>query len=623
MITAGAKQSVIRIAFLLIVWYAMVAVRLFHVHVTLASETSHRYAQRGTRSPHLVGKSQFERARRGDILDARGRVLATGHDTWALLIDPDMEHLPRPGHPRLTLEARVLVLMDALRDIGVPHDPPEFLDRALTRFRRRPHDDGSETMTRLRKRVLLRGLRGHDREYLNCVLRRDRVQNFFFEPEGERAYPQGRVVSEIVGFVGERTEDERSGSDRTLKGRGGVEQLVDGDLAAQHGRWFCSKDGRGVEYDLDAGWEVVPEDGRDIGLTLDLDVQRIVDEELRTLLGPEGLDCRAVCGIVLETQTGRILAMRSLPDASIEEIRAGLVKPEALRCRALQDRYVPGSTFKPFVLARAIESGLVSWNDQFDTGTGQPHRFSLPGGRGSCTVADSGAHGHGVLSARDIIVESSNIGMAMIAFDNMGLEKLIGAAESWGFRKPCGLGFPGEIGGYFATQQSANRLYTATRLAYGHEIALSPMALAAAFSSFGAHGKYHRPRLIEWVGRQEDRRLVGGDARQVLRPDVADQMLEVLGEAVTRGTGRVLAKMPWTAAAKTGTAQVMVRAGESGKYNSSLVAISPMSKPEITVYVGVFDLKGRRYYGGDTAGPAVRNIIERVLPLRGIAPDRR
>ena len=329
-------------------------------------------------------------------------------------------------------------------------------------------------------------------------------------------------------------------------------------------------------------------------------------------------ECEGASAVVLETSTNRILAMKSLPDASVEDLRAGRASAKLFRSRPVMDSYVPGSTFKPFVMAKARERGWVEWDRSFDT---QGGRRSFRLGHAATSVRDSSRHG--VLSARDVIVKSSNIGMAMLGFDILGLDRLYEAVDAWEFRRKPGLLFPGQRGARYLSREKANPLFTATRLPYGHEITIPPLLLAAKFGVFGTRGVYHEPRLVDWIGRADgEREIRERPARTILDPRIAEEMRSVLGDVVEDGTARVLKDLPWTAAAKTGTAQVMTKGGHTGKYHASLVAFAPATAPAVTVYVGVYEVSGRRFYGGSTAGPAVRGILERTLTRLGVPKDK-
>lgn len=417
--TEHNRRHVLRIAFLLFGLYAMLAARLFHVQVTTASDFGERLHSMSRRVSYRIGRAQFERGRRGRILDSRDQVLALGYDTYRLMIDPSLPHRPRRASAALDLTSRVHLASDVLSDLAVEHDLDELLDKGTETHFRRVLDDGTDVLVERRSRLLLSGILPHERQYFLEIMRQNRVRNFYFEAESQREYPQGDVVAEIVGFLG-HVEDDPEG---TARGRAGIEMTFERKLGGRHGRYHCEQDGRGREIDLNGRWEEHPADGAEIGLTLDLRVQELVSDAITEVNA--SFDCDSVTGIVLETQTGRILAMRSVPAFTLEDLRAARVPMQDTRCRAVSDSYAPGSTFKPFVVARAIEQGIVAWDDEFDTNNG---RRVFRHGRHGRLLKDSSEHG--ILSVTEIITKSSNIGMAMIGFEEMGIERLYDAVDS-------------------------------------------------------------------------------------------------------------------------------------------------------------------------------------------------
>ena len=605
------RQQVLRLALLLFGMYALIAARLFHVQVTTAATFSERQEALHRRLSHKVGRAGFERGRRGRIFSADDKTLALGYDSYRLTIDPTVGHYPRGEERWLNLTERVMLASDVLSDLGVEHDIGEFLDRGTTRYQLRKRKDGKKYRVPWRSRVLLGGIMPHERRYLLDIMKKNRIGNFHFEAEAEREYPEGGLVAEIVGFVG-RNEFETDGETR---GRGGIEYMLEGALAGSHGRFRCEKDGRGTELDLAGYWEREPEDGSDVGLTIDTKIQTIVDEALAEIM--DGFPCDSVTGIVVETDTGRILAMKSRPGFGPEDLERDDFDLSMTRCRAVSDSYPPGSTFKPFVIARAIESGIVSWDQEFDTNNGL-RRFRL--GRHYRDLKDSSVHG--VLTVREIITLSSNIGMAIIGFEQMGLDALYEAIDSFDFRTPPGVLLPNQPRGWYPRQKNAKPLSAGVSLPFGHEIRMSPLALTARFSIFGTGGMYHEPVLVDWIEEKGSRKENRRRAWRMVPDWVANEVREVLVDTVEEGTAKSLRGLPWSVAAKTGTAQIIGRGGPTGRYSSSLVALAPADESRITVYVGLYGVHGKRIYAGETAGTAVRKIIERSLRRLEVAPDQ-
>lgn len=602
------RQQVLRIALLLLGLYALVSARLFHVQVTTASTFADRQESLNRRLRYKHGSTQFERGRRGRILDAEGRPLALGFDTYRLVADPNLPVHPRSRGADIGLGDRARIASDVLLDLGVDHDVRDFFRRSTQR--RIPAKDGGEPVV-VRHRRLLRGILPHERRYFRKIMGERGIRNFRLEAESRREYPEGALMAEVVGFVGLHENDE----DGRARGRAGIEQTLEHLLAGSDGKFACEKDGRGRELDLEGRWTEPPVDGQDVGLTLSVRIQSVVTEALSEAF--EKLPCDGMSAVVLETQTGRVLALKSLPCFSADDLKAGRIAPADAVCRPVAEVYPPGSTFKPFIMARAIEAGIVTWDDTFDTNQGA-RTFTWEGRRR--LLHDS--HPHGVLTAREVIVKSSNIGMAIVGLERMGPDLVYDAVESYRFRDRTGVLLPSESAGQYVARKDAKPLSTAVSLSFGHEISISPLSLAARFSIFGTGGVYHEPRIVEWIGKGGERQTNDRRSHQFLTKPIADEVGAVLAETVESGSGRALRGMKWTAGAKTGTAQIMGKSGFTGKYSSSLVALAPALESRITVLVGLHGLEGKEFYGGATAGPVVRRIIEETLDILGTPPNR-
>jgi cell division protein FtsI (penicillin-binding protein 3) len=602
------RERITRIvALLLFGGYALIIGQLLNVQITEADAFASKQDEISNRAGWERGKHEFERGRRGSIFDAKGTPVALGYDTYRLVCDPHYPVGRGPDH-----DERLEICADALDEVGVEFDRLDFLRRGRRGWIEIKTAEGKKATVKSRRRVLLDGLLPWERDYVQTVLGRSgaQVRGFTFELVSERENPSGGLMDEIVGFVG-RT---KLGGEQ-VRGRAGIEFALDRVLAGQRGSFVCERDGVGREYDLDGYWAIQPRDGRDVGLTIDVEIQAVVDRALRAV--KEEFPCESVTGIVLDTQTGGILAIRGVPSATVADLRSDRAEVDDLRCRPAVDVYPPGSTFKPFIVARALEWGLVTWSDRFDTQGGR-RRFSA--GPASRWIKDSTPHE--VLSLAEVIAKSSNIGMAMIGLERMGASRVHDAVCSFGFDQRLGILVPNEPRALFAKKKNVHPLYFPTSVSYGQEIAMTPLQLAARFSIFGTGGVYHEPKLVAWAGTKDERRVNRRSSQRMLRRDTAEAVKRAMELAVTDGTAKVLRDLDWPVAAKTGTAQLFDKNNQLMGYSSSLVALAPADKPQITVFVGVHGLTGATIYGGSTAGPAVKEIIDRTLRLRGVAPQR-
>ncbi len=613
--TASRERTIIRYCFLMLLAYFALGHRLFQLQIQQAAALSKSQDALVQRLSYNVGRAQFERGSRGRIYDSRDRLLAGGFDAFDLHMDQIAVSFHRQIDGRVGREYSrgeiADILAALLDDLGIEVDEKQLFER-MTEPRKWTEADGTVSRKFVRSRSLVRNLTPDQRKHLSQVFRDSGIRCFYFESGRARSYPEGRLASQIVGFVGKSEKDAA----RRPKGRAGVERHLDRILAGTNGRFLCEKDASQNEMDVNARWDTRPVDGADVGLTLDVRVQAVVDSALREAFRKH--PCRAATGIVIETQTGRILGMQTVPTFDPNDLGSKDFNMASTRCRAVQDSYVPGSTFKPFVVAKAREWGLVNWGDTFDTEQGQA---VIQTTRGKRIVHDSSPHG--VMSVREIIVKSSNIGMAKIGIQRMGVDRLWQMLDEFEFMTPTGVCIPAEAAGYQPSLAEAKRKPSSgpVSIPFGHEIRLSPLAMAARFSVFGTGGVYKEPVLVDWVGNGDDRTYNHRAPSRLLPEWAANEVRDVLGEAVTDGTGKALRNLSWETGAKTGTAQILGVKGLHGAYSSSMVAIAPLRDTKITVLVVLYGLKGGAYYASVVAAPAVSKIIEETLPLLGVARD--
>ncbi len=601
---SGRSKQVIRISLVLCAMYAVLAARLYHVQVTEAAD--HGKTQQGfqTRSKHRIGASQFERPARAGIFDRHGKALALGFDTFELLLDMYPGHKPRDKKAKpLSISQRIGVLCGVLDDLDIPHKPMDFLDKAQNGFYTKVVD-GKEKVYCKRGIKLLEGVTPWQVDYIRKVMANRRIANFGFIPEATRVYPEGELVTEIVGFVGETKE-----SNGVVAGRAGLELSMDRFLSAEKGRYTCEKDGHGHELDLKGRWLKVPKEGYDVHITIDVDLQQIARDELKAICAQVG--CHSGSVLILDSNTAEILAM-----ASYEKPVKGKPKNPIAPCFPVAGTYEPGSTIKPLFLAMAIQKGCVSWGQIIDVNHGRRVFRSKSRAR---TVSDSHSYGQS-MSVEEIIIMSSNVGMAIIGFEKMGFRKLVDSIRELGLQKEPQIYLHGAKNGQRIRYDEEKPIYPGVSIPFGHQITMSPLALTSTFNVFATGGIYHAPKLVMEVRKGGESTPNRSSSKRLIREDIADRMLDVLEQTVERGTATLLKDLPWHVGAKTGTAQLWGK--NRGAFNSSIIAIAPVAAPRLTIYVGLYNVRGKVVTGGRTAGVAMKNIIEKGLRHLRVAPDR-
>ena len=387
-----------------------------------------------------------------------------------------------------------------------------------------------------------------------------------FLKEMQRVYPQGTLAAHVLGYAG-------------IDNRG---------LA-------------GVEKHFDEALRTRP--GEPLRLSVDVAVQHALRQELA--VGMERFSALGAAGLVLDVETGELLALSSLPDFDPNRIRDST---DAQRFnRASLGVYEMGSTFKTFTAAAALDAGIVRLDDGYDaTDPIRVARF---------VIRDSHAQARW-LSVSEIFMYSSNIGAAKMAID-IGADRQRAFLDRLGLLRPAEIEIP-ESGAPMVP--SPWREITTMTVAYGHGIAVSPVQMAAGVAAL-VNGGIKRPTTVL---RQERSGEIAGE--RVIAPETSEKMRRLLRLVVERGTGRQAAVAGYLVGGKTGTAE---KAG-AGRYRrnalvSSFVGVFPMNAPRYLVMVLLDEPKGTDETfgfatGGWTAAPIVAAIVARIAPTLGVAP---
>jgi cell division protein FtsI/penicillin-binding protein 2 len=516
--------------------------------------------------------SRPELARRGDLLDSRGRVLATTTVGYRLFVDP----------------AKVEDLQTIAVDLGaLLGEAPDEIDKRIL-GRSSPRYAVIDHLLEPPQADAVRGAR---------------LKGVGLEPRLVRRYPNGGAGAGVVGLVGfEHT------------GLSGAEHAFDERLSPREGRLTYLRDARRKALWIEpAGYEP-GDDGRDVRLSIDLVIQDIADRHLAR--GVERHNAGGGRVVVLDCTSGEILALSDMLGGRTGEttIRdpGREIHPALGRNRCVSDPYEPGSTMKPFVWAAATELGRADPDEIIRTPESGPHRTGY--GR---LVRD--VHNHGPISWQDVLVRSSNAGMSIVV-ERLGHDELRETIERFGFGTKTHCGVPGESPGLVTPAARWSR-YTQTSVAIGHEIAVTPVQLARAFSAFARDGTLAPIRITA--------RDTGGMPfafrRRACDEAVAGLVRRVLRQVVIEGTGRPAQSERYRLFGKSGTAQLPdpVTGGyHEGRYVANFIAGAPYEKPRIVVLCVIDDPdKSQGHYGGRVAGPIVRDIIDETLEYLGVPSD--
>jgi len=425
-----------------------------------------------------------------------------------------------------------------------------------------------------------------------------KLTGVFLRDANVRYYPQGSFMCHVLGFVnyeGVGSAGIEQAKDSLLKGRPGVvEGAVDAkrrELYLRRGKYIPGKEGNSIE------------------LTLDQNIQHIVEKELKKIMDkyePKGAWC-----IVERVRTGEILAMATLPDYDLN--RFGSVRSELKLNRAISYVYEPGSTMKAASFAAALNEGVVS------PGT----LFSCEGGawRYKGHVLHD-CHDYGTITVADGLKKSSNILTAKLAL-MLGRKRLYRYLRNFGIGSKTGIELPGEEAGIFHPPQKWSGL-SLSRIPIGQGVAVTALQMLDVYCAIANDGYLMKPYVIKKITDSEGKTVYEGRRQvvtRVIRPEVSRTMRILLARVTEEGgTGTKAQIEGFKVAGKTGTAQKAVRGGYSHtKYMSSFVGFFPAEKPELGIIV-VVDEPKKSHYGGTVAAPAFSAIGRDTARYLGIQP---
>jgi cell division protein FtsI (penicillin-binding protein 3) len=546
---------------LLALWVVGIEARLVYLQVIDKADLVKRAERQQMQTIPLTGK-------RGDIVDRRGRVLATSVDADTIYAVPSAIE---------DEAATVAKLCGALGDCTAS-ERQDLVER-LKRQR---------NFAYIRRQVL-----PEEAERVKA-LGLDGVQ---FEKESRRYYPNKELASHLLGFVG-----------LDNKGLGGIESAYDSQIRGKEGKILVHVDSRRHPF---SRFERPPTIGSTIELTIDEYLQHIAERELHAGV----VENRALSGtaIIMDPHTGEILAMANEPTFNPNEYRD--FSESDRRNRAVQDLYEPGSTFKVVTASAAIEEKVLPIDALIDT---NPGSIKIDGSR---VVTEASHHNYGLLSFGDVIVRSSNVGAIKIGF-KIGTERLSDYVQRFGFGRQVSPDFPAENAGIVWERTKWTNSALAS-VSMGYQVGVTPLQMAAAISSVANGGQYVEPRVVRAAYRDNRRYEVKPKVlRRTISADTAASLTGIMEGVVDRGTAKGFAEIPgYTVAGKTGTANTLVNGHYSNSTYASFVGFVPSRDPKITVLVMLNSPKGPAgHFGGPVSGPIFKRIAEATLRYLGVAP---
>jgi cell division protein FtsI (penicillin-binding protein 3) len=412
-------------------------------------------------------------------------------------------------------------------------------------------------------------------------------------PDSKRTYPQGELAAQVLGAVG--TDGQG------LTGLEASEQTV---LGGTDGEERVVKDALGEPIRLDTLRPA--SDGHDIKTTLDSAIQARTEQVLAEVAGKYA--AKSATAIVMDPRNSQVLAMANYPAVDLSDLSD--TDPSDLSNQATGFTYEPGSTFKAFTVAGALEDHIVTPDTSFYL----PPTIKVA----DRTIEDAEPRPAVDMSVAQILAQSSNVGAVTVAL-KLGATKFSRWVNRFGFGHATGVQFPGEERGIVPSYDDYSGS-SIGNLPIGQGLSVTPIQMMAGYAAIANGGVLRQPQLLEQVDGEPVDEPPG---HRVIRTGVAAEIRQMLeGVLAAGGTASEVSVPGYTLAGKTGTAQVAENGGYSEtKFVASFIGFAPAKDPRLLVAVIVNQPQGTDYYGGSVAAPAFGEIASFALPYLGIAPD--
>jgi cell division protein FtsI (penicillin-binding protein 3) len=562
------RGRIIAVLFIMSVAFALVVIRLVVLQVVERSKLSARAERQQEQVVTLEAK-------RGTIYDRIGRELAVSVDVDSVYGIPSKIDDPRDLAQRLS---RIL------------RKDPRKLERKL---------ESDKHFVWLSRKV--------------DPTKAEKVKELGSEEirlrsESRRFYPKKTLAGPVLGFLGMDNQ-----------GLEGIERAYDKELRGVNGWVLAEKDAKGrTVFPGGPGFQFrMPKTGDDIILTIDEVIQHIAEKELDGALASSRAK-GGVC-IVMNPQSGEVLALSVRTNGHghtpFNPNEPQHYTPGEWRNRAVTDIFEPGSIFKPFLAAAALEERVIHPLERVDCSAGKIQLADR-------VIKD--AHENGVLTFTDVIAESSNVGTIKVAL-RLGSDRFYKYITAFGFGRKTGVDMPGEIPGLLRDRRMWSGV-SIGEIAIGQEIGVTPIQMAAAYSALANGGILVKPYIVsEIVNRSggTGSKFAPQPVGRAITEETCAKVNKILRRVVESGTGQKAHPSGYTAAGKTGTAQkIDQRTGSYSKkeYVSSFVGYAPAGSPKLVIVV-MIDTPEGVIWGGSVAAPVFKAVAEQSLAYMQVPPD--
>ncbi len=585
-----SKKNLIFILGIVFFFMLMLIIRLGWIQIVRGEEYSEKALEQQTSDTPIE-------AERGTIYDTNGNELAVSVTCYTIWVRPsDVRSADTDEESQAKIE-------------NVTQKLSEYLDME--------YDEVEKLVTK--EQSIVKVKKGIDKDTADKI-RNEELPGVEIAEDTKRNYPLSSFAAHTLGTV----------SDDNV-GLSGLELQYNTYLSGVSGRWinYTDTSGNRLSYGNERYYQA--EDGYSIVTTIDQVIQHYTEKALDQVM--EQTDADRVMAIVMDPKTGDILAMAQTPDYDLNNPREPADEDEITEFEAMSeseqteylnrmwrnslisDVYEPGSTFKLITTAIALEEDIATPDSTYNC-------------TGEIKVADRTIHcwrtdqPHGHQSLQEAVNNSCNPVFVQLA-TKTGIDKFYEHLDTFGITGTTGIDFPGEATALLQDKDSAGTVGLAT-IGFGQGIAVTPIQLITAISSFGNDGKMMKPRLVKELRDSDGNTVMTFDTevvRQTVSKETADEMCEIMQFVVDSGGGGSFKLDGYNVGGKTGTAN---KPDSSGGYSdetySSAIAMAPMDDPQVAVLLIVDNPKGV-HYGSVVAGPGMKQILSDTLSYLNVSPD--
>lgn len=591
-------KTILILSFILLI---CLIIRLFYLQIIDGSYLASLATRQQTTSEEISSK-------RGNIYDATGASLAISETVDTISINPSKIQVKSDEEKTIQLKEKVAKGLSEIFEL----DYNETLEKvnstssSVTIAKKVEEDKVNELKSWMEENEIKVGIN--------------------IDEDTKRYYPYGTLLSQVIGSCG--TDNQ---------GLAGIESSYEHILKGTSGEIVTSTDASQSEIPNSQESFIPAENGYDLTLTVDINIQSIVERYLKQAVEENSCSKGGNC-IIMNPQTGDILAMASYPNYdlndpftptsyyandwdSLSSSEKSSRIYEMWRVRSVFETYEPGSVFKLITASVALEENITKTdvaNDFYCNGV-----EDINGTKIRCWVNQAPYYRiHEGESLREALMDSCNPSFMQLA-KRIGAPTLYKYYNAFGFFNKTNVGLPGESSSIFYELDKVRSVELAT-MSFGQRFTITPLQMCTAISAIANNGYLLQPRIVKSMTNTdtgEVTELKTNVVRQVISSKTSNEVKSMMQSVVIDGTGKNAQVQGYSIGGKSGTSEP-IAGDENAGYVTSFAAISPIENTQVAILVTLYDPKGDSHQGGQTAAPVVSQILSKVLPYLGIEPDQ-